>query len=367
VQAFRDYLKIAPFNANDALFVEYTEPQVTATTTLLASTPANQLPGLLPPQGMWRGATLQSNDIKGFEQDMDVKLQVYRTFKGCANKYAAALKDDEIDFVAQGGILMYSTQPDDWAAYASGSKDDMIQAYAAQVKSLAPAKVLVAAGYEPDGHCVESGNTKHIYGTMAEYQAMYTHYQQVFSDAGVDNAVWIMDYSALMSDPTMFAKLAVPLWPGDDKVDWLSWNFFQKSNTVTGPKAVADGGDCAGNMEEVYSQFSAAQTSTMFNVPWAMGAWGTMETGFGGGTIKTSGRILCLNGMASDFASGNYPNMKMAIYYNSLQDIIGTASATWAAPYTVSTDPDLVQAFSDYLKIAPFNANDALFVEYTGP
>merc|ERR1712110_85264 len=125
---------------------------------------------------------------------------------------------------------MYSTQPDDWAAYASGSKDDMIQAYAAQVKSLAPAKVLVAAGYEPDGHCVESGNTKHIYGTMAEYQAMYTHYQQVFSDAGVDNAVWIMDYSALMSDPTMFAKLAVPLWPGDDKVDWLSWNFFQKSN-----------------------------------------------------------------------------------------------------------------------------------------
>eukprot|EP01079_Euglenida_sp_SAG-EU17-18_P011787 gene11787-2147_t len=91
-------------------------------------------------------------------------------FKNPPTVLAAVPASTQAQFVAAGGILFYS-----------------------HVKSLAPALVYVAAGYEPDGHAAETQNKKSlfpgVYSTVAEYRQMCSTFKRVFAAEGVANSV----------------------------------------------------------------------------------------------------------------------------------------------------------------------------------
>ena len=69
---------------------------------------ANELPYLLPPSGGWRGSTL---DFAGRHEPCDYsekygeRLQVARVFRG---EGFSQLTEEELAWVKQGGILLYS-------------------------------------------------------------------------------------------------------------------------------------------------------------------------------------------------------------------------------------------------------------------
>ena len=122
----------------------------------------NLQPGLVPEKGMWRGSTLDNRfygDVPfyaAFEKQYGHRLHIYRTFK--TEKWQT-VSEDEAAFVKAGGILFYSIQPTPWSDWgASGTKQEKIRGFANVIKALAPAKVMVAPGYEPDGHAAESQN-----------------------------------------------------------------------------------------------------------------------------------------------------------------------------------------------------------------
>lgn len=101
--------------------------------------------------------------------------------------------------------------------------DEEIKKYASAIKAVSPNKVMVPVGYEPDLYVIEG--TDKFRGTPDQYKAMYLNFVKVFQEfeGGVDNVVWVMDYSfEIRTNP----DLAVELWPGDD-VTWLFFNVFQ--------------------------------------------------------------------------------------------------------------------------------------------
>jgi hypothetical protein len=75
--------------------------------------------GLLPPNGMWRGSTIDStlkswsgaDPYSLWEDVWNLPLHIYRTFKAKSN----AEITEEVPWIEAGGILFYSIQPKNWA------------------------------------------------------------------------------------------------------------------------------------------------------------------------------------------------------------------------------------------------------------
>ena len=98
----------------------------------------NQRPGLLPPEGtVWRGSTIDYDGIFDgdwtngadpyqFEEYYGQPIHIYRQF----NQQDNADLTTEFEFIDNGGILFYSIQPDDWAAYGKASKKWEIKKFA---------------------------------------------------------------------------------------------------------------------------------------------------------------------------------------------------------------------------------------------
>ena len=331
--------------------------------------PPNRHPTLIPPAGtVWRGATLgltygyappaqtgAGDKIRAFEEDYTVPLHIYRTFKN-AGSNTDAITDHERAFVRSGGILFYSIQPNDWAKAATPAYNWALVRYAAAVKSLAPALVFVAPGYEPDGHAKET-QTKAglVHGTAADYRAMFKHVRAVFAEHNVTNAVFTLDLSFnIRVHPDVLPQL----WPGDDAVDWLMYNVFQSKES-----GAEDGsGDCGASAHDIYNMLEARALTDGIDYtarPWGLGAWGSMNATYGtarwpGKAISKASREACLTGVQQLLDGGACPRLRASIYFNSLNSLV-CPREVWG----FANSPSLVPAFKRMLAAASFAVTDA--------
>eukprot|EP00756_Hemistasia_phaeocysticola_P066039 Hpha_TRINITY_DN8964_c0_g1::TRINITY_DN8964_c0_g1_i1::g.81003::m.81003 len=320
-------------------------PILTLSAALVAAaTPHNRQPGLLPPQGLWRGATLDNRygGIGEFESDYGVPLHLFRGFM---RKGKTAFSDSEAAFIAGGGIYFYSTQPSNWSKYGSGAEDAEIAAYADAVAGVAPAQVFVAPGFEPDGH-VNPESTKDYHGTPSEYRTMYQRYRTVFKNRNVTNAVFVLDYSnGVHKNQTLLEEL----YPGDGLVDWVFHNMFQSK---TGKK-----GNCT---EMALANYNALKAFSSFSsLPWGLGAWGTRNATFGPveKAIPDADRKECLEQMTALLAQSGpggslTPRYRAGIYFNSLQSLI---SPRKSVPCSYL---ELAPAQTAMFKVKQFTVND---------
>ena len=238
-------------------------------------------------------------------------------------------------WVADGGILWYNMQPHNWSQAASGDYDATIERHAAAVKSLAPAQVIVNAGHEPDHHC-EPGATEDYYGTPAEYRRMWARFRSRFKAAGVDNAVWAMDYSRAIMDK--FDLWADALWPGDGEVDWLFFNAFGNKPEPK-PK-----GNFTAILSAIYANFEAG-TGPGHNytaLPWGIGAFAPNED-------SDANKIEYMTQAAAAANSSGFARIRAWVYYG--RDGV-----------SASVRP----AYRAYLSSPRFTGNDAAWVPVGG-
>ena len=127
------------------------------------------------------------------------------------------LTQTERRFVAGGGILWFNMAPHSWVDAGQGRLDGLISTWAAEVASLAPARVFACVTHEADSH-IDDGAGK----SAASYQRMWSHVKHVFASSGARNVVWAMDYS---THSLMTEDLISPLWPD---ADWLFFNMFSQ-------------------------------------------------------------------------------------------------------------------------------------------
>lgn len=305
----------------------------------------NERPQIVPPTGVFRGST----NILGvdFESWFGPHLHIMRLFP----ETPYTITDSQMGFAAAGGILFLTPQPENWSTYETSN----IEALANISKSVAPSQVMIAVGFEPNGHCSETAtNDDEIYGTAAEWVALQQRVVQTFASMNVTNAVFAIDFSTAFA--MNFDPAAHILWPGDDYVDVLLFNVFQNQSTT----------DCRTIIEMVYSQLEQASASgyNYTSKPWGLGAWGSFDVNDDNPpqAIPLSDRETCYSGVQSVFSSGDYPRLKYSIYYNSDTSIIqpaNTSNPNFADGY--NNTPQLVPSYKNVVNLDVFNVNDCYY------
>lgn len=137
--------------------------------------------------------------------------------------------DAERKVVAEGKLLHIAIAARDfsnstrgditWAQVASGQFDESLTA---QAKGIASLKVPVFVTFE------QEASQKHklaALGTPDDFKAAWRHLHDLYAKAGATNAVWTWVMTG--SDDNLTS--AGQLWPGNQYVDWISWNVYNQS------------------------------------------------------------------------------------------------------------------------------------------
>ena len=214
------------------------------------------------------------------------------------------LREEDLYFANRADtILLVNYQPTkDWST-ADGS-DDVVNAQidqmAASIKSLGDHRIMLALAHEPENDVTStegcSGLTyKGTFGTPAEYRAMWRNVHDRFDAAGVTNVVWVMNY--MNYDP--FNCMVDELYPGDQYVDWITWNAYQH-----GDKDVSFVAE-ASNLYNYFSTHSSAADGRDY----LSKAWGLAEWGING---STQANAYLYYQQAREAVEGNvFPRLKL--------------------------------------------------------
>lgn len=114
--------------------------------------------------------------------------------------------------------------PASYASIASGRYDAQLTA---QGKGVATLRVPVFVTFEQEGNQKKKLGVR---GNATEWKAAWRHVHDVYTRAGATNAVWVW---VMTGDPANFAA-AASIWPGNDVVDWISWNVYNQSGCHSG-------------------------------------------------------------------------------------------------------------------------------------
>jgi hypothetical protein len=136
---------------------------------------------------------------------------------------------EEKDWVSRGKLLHIAIAARDfsnatrgdirWKQVADGEFDTSLLAQANGVASL---KVPVFMTFEQEA---SQKQKLAALGTPADFKAAWRHLHDLYVRAGTTNAVWTWVMTG--SDDNLTS--AGQLWPGNDYVDWISWNVYNQS------------------------------------------------------------------------------------------------------------------------------------------
>ncbi|MGL4173924.1 MAG: hypothetical protein ACRCTR_07620 [Actinomycetota bacterium] len=111
-----------------------------------------------------------------------------------------------------------------WADYSDGRYDSQLEKQAQGIASL---KVPVFVTWEQEANQKKKTGVR---GTPTEFIEGWRHIRALFDRAGADNAVWVW----VMTGGEDNLDNAAQLWPGNDVVDWISWNVYNQSGCRSG-------------------------------------------------------------------------------------------------------------------------------------
>ena len=157
------------------------------------------------------------------------------------------------------------------ATGTSASVNSYIDQMADQLKSLAPARIMLNLNHEPENDISAGGapscGTKSLRGgsgSAADYVAMWHNVRARFDARGVSNVVWVMNYMGW----TNWYCMTRDLWPGNAYVDWLMWDPYP--NVATWRSHVGD----------FYNHLLATSDAThdFTSKPWGLAEYGYKGT-----------------------------------------------------------------------------------------
>ena len=157
----------------------------------------------------------------------------------------------ESELVKSGTILHISIDAQDgndpsnqitWGQVADGRFDSYLKADAMGIAAL---KTPVFVTFEHEAN----NPAKDKLGSAADFAAAWRHVHDVFVQAGATNAVWVW---VMMGDPA-YLQRAGEMWPGNDDVDWISWDVYNQSGCRGGGVSIDKYTSFADDMLPFYS------------------------------------------------------------------------------------------------------------------
>ncbi len=111
-----------------------------------------------------------------------------------------------------------------WKDIAEGTYDTQLSAQARGIASLG-VPVFVTFEQEANQKAKQAR-----YGSPEDFVAAWRHVHDLYAAAGATNAVWVW----VMTGSADNLASAGEMWPGNDQVDWISWNVYNQSGCATG-------------------------------------------------------------------------------------------------------------------------------------
>lgn len=133
---------------------------------------------------------------------------------------------EETSLVQSGRLLHISvdTPPGmTWAQVADGAVDQSLLDQARGLAALGK-PVWVTFDHEPDNPA------KTALGSGADFVRAWRHVHDLYTSAGATNAVWVL----VMIGTQPGLSRAATMYPGNDVVDWISWDVYNASGCRTG-------------------------------------------------------------------------------------------------------------------------------------
>ncbi|HEX3628050.1 MAG TPA: hypothetical protein VH280_21780 [Verrucomicrobiae bacterium] len=225
-----------------------------------------------------------------------------------------ALTTAEKNYLKAGRRLLESVKPSSkWSnavGVANGGSvtvDSQMTSLAQSVASIKPAKIMLIVWHEPENDVGTAGTTN-------EYVEMWHNVQNIFRANGATNVIWCWDIQNTAprecSCSASERALLPFMWPGNTNVDWVMWDPYCSSESITD--------DIANAYNWMLANSTAAHN-------WASKPFGVAEWGVGINSYyptvaqQTNG----MNQMSDAFNKYDmFPQIKLVEYYDDLASAI---------------------------------------------
>ncbi len=182
-------------------------------------------------QVLW-GTSAPGGSVSSFERAIGRRFNVVYFFNAIDSGNLPT--DDERQVVANGQTLHINLEsrqftkpgrpPVRWSAVAAGDYDATLTSAASGLASLHK-PFFITFDHEADGKAKLAAR-----GTPAQFVAAWRHVRKVFRDAGATQAIWTW---VVTGYPPNFPTVP-KLYPGNDAVDWISWDPYDSRGCQTG-------------------------------------------------------------------------------------------------------------------------------------
>jgi hypothetical protein len=188
---------------------------------------------LEPNCGVWWGASPYRDDVEPLEDAVDRDMDIVYTWRGIDQ--AAVPGERERRMVAEGRFVHTNIEarrfnepghpPIAYRDIIAGRYDESLRAQARGVAELG-APYFVTFDHEADGK--ERYNRR---GTPEEFVRSWRHIVDLYRREGAENAIWVWNVTGW---PDNLDRLP-SLWPGNEYVDWISWEAYNMTGCDTMP------------------------------------------------------------------------------------------------------------------------------------
>ncbi|GIG58469.1 hypothetical protein Lfu02_28410 [Longispora fulva] len=215
-----------------------------------------------------------------------------------------------------------------WDRVAAGDYDRVIDRLAAHITSTYTDPFYLTVHHEPENDVIAGAGSGM---TARDYAAMYRHVVERLRAKGVTNAVTVMCYMSYV--PWNVQPWFGELYPGDDVVDWVSWDVY----------AYSDGGFGYGDFVEMVNRTSVGKAwpgiyswaaRTFPDKPLMVAEWGVWQSGGNPGHkpwfFATTADQMAL-----------FPRVKALVYFDS-PNAEGRDSRIDATPQAAAAFRDLM-------------------------
>lgn len=266
------------------------------------------------------------------EQRYGRPLEIVHTYHDVGNN---ALTPTDTYFATRPGTMLFTNWKPGakWADFAD--QNPGIDSMAASIKAISPARIFVTLNHEPENDVSPGGDPdcpgvtfKGTFGSVADYRAMWRHVRERFAADGVNNVVWVMDY---MNWPP-WDCLVRGLWPGNDLVDWVTFNGYQEGGAATFSSMVG----------HFYNQLLADNDASH---DFASKPWGVLEWSGTGFTPQQETNYIVSGKTALD--ANTFPRLKAYMYFDE-RDHGVNAGKNFRVAYDDDGTPDPTKASKYY-------------------
>ena len=188
---------------------------------------------LEPSCGAWWGASPYQDDIEPLEEAVGREMDIVYTWRGIDQAHAPT--ERELGMIEEGRYVHTNIEarrftrpghPD--IAYRKILDGEFDSSLRSQARTIAGTEVPYFVTFDHEADANKRYNSR---GTPEEFVDSWRHIVDLYREEGADNVIWVWNVTGW---PDNLDRLP-GLWPGNDYVDWISWEAYNMTGCDTMP------------------------------------------------------------------------------------------------------------------------------------